>query len=281
MIDSNGKEHSISAIEAEVISLHTTNRAIDGMVNHLLLEFCSNEYGTEAHFKGIPEATLFNSRLTDFLTPDRSELCTKQESRLASTIRITQAPHFNNEGTVDGLTCACMVFKKWLEYEPTFDNVNLPSIDKVVNITMPRSFFIKNCGNILKHNDMSLNSVANNLRRLLARNGCTISAQDSYIVLDDFIEWFHNDIFIYHGCVIVQMLNDIRHAIKAYVTPEAASVTRYVYHDLLKEQIPRIIVPDEMEAEYARHCYYHLMQDTRQSAYVKQFKTPDHFTLRY
>lgn len=282
MTSADEKEHHISSIEAEVISLHTTNRAIDDMVNLQLLNFYPNEHGTEARFKEIPQATLFNSRLTDFLTCDQSPMCIKKnESRLESTIRITNSPHFNQKDTVGDLKRACATFHEWLSYEPTFEDVNLHSINKVVSLTMPRSFFIKTCGNILKHNDMSLNTVAKNLKNLLAKNSCDINAQDSYMVLDDFIEWFHYDIFIYHGCIIVQMLNDVRHAIKAYLRPEALSAPRYVYDELFKKETPRIIVSDKMKSDYTRHCYHDLMQDTQQSAYVKQFKTPDYFTLRY
>ncbi|MFW5498973.1 MULTISPECIES: hypothetical protein [unclassified Maridesulfovibrio] len=283
MINSNTKTNSISAIEKEVISLHTTNRAIDDMVNHILLDFYPNEASTEAHFKDIPQATLFNSRLTDFLTPDGSELCiNKNESRLESTIRITQSPHFNQDDTIGDLKKACEIFDGWLLQEPIFEEINLPSINQVVSLRLPRIFFIKTCGNILKHNDMSLNKVAQRLQKWFSKNDYVLSSQDSYMVLDDFLDWFHNNIFIYHGCIIAQMLNDIRHGIKAYLRPAALKSTYWVYDEYLERNTPRITIPPEMESDYSKHCYQSLMHDAaRQRANVNLFKTPDYFKLRY
>ena len=83
--------------EFEVISLHSSIKAIDGMVNFLFLSFSHNEMGTEARFKDIPHAELFNSLLTDFITPDQSELSLNMESRLDALLRVTKTPQFDQK----------------------------------------------------------------------------------------------------------------------------------------------------------------------------------------
>lgn len=126
-----------------------------------------------------------------------------------------------------------------------FEKVYFSEIDLEAHLSMSRAFFIKQCGNIVKHNEMSLSRVAEQIRKMVDNNGYTVSMHEAYMMLEDFCEWFQN-IFLYHSTTITQHLNDIRHGIKSYLLPENMKVTKVVYNEHFKKEIPRIIVPDAM-----------------------------------
>lgn len=269
-----------TAIEHEVIILYTAIKAIDNMVNHVFMTFSKNEMGTEVRFKDSPHSELFTSLLTDFITPYKCELSGVQESRLEALLRVSRHPHFNQDNTVLGLLESCDAFNEWLAFSPTFEDVYFAEIGLQANLSMARSFIIKQCGNIAKHNEMTLSRVAGRLQKMMEKNGHSVTMHEAYMMLEDYNEWFQNVIH-YHATRITQHLNDIRHAIKVYLQPENESATQWVYDETLGKETPRIVVPDTMETDFSRHCYYYLIQDVRRRAYVDQFTTPSYLTMRH
>ena len=51
--------------------------------------------------------------------------------------------------------------------------------------------------------------------------GHPVSAQQAYLAVETFFEWFHQDIFVYHSSQIGEFLNNIRWALR--VSPDGVS----------------------------------------------------------
>ena len=83
---------------------------------------------------------------------------------------------------------------------------------------------MKICGDIAKHNFLRLSQNVKRLRRALEINGHTIDEGQAYLLLPEFYEWFHTNIFAYHSSTIAEYLNNLRLGIFAYLQPEFARV---------------------------------------------------------
>ena len=59
-------------------------------------------------------------------------------------------------------------------------------------------------------------------RDLLGRANRDIDEHMSYLAIENFFEWFFDNIFLYHSSQIAEFLNNIRWAIFRYLQPEFA-----------------------------------------------------------
>ena len=75
---------------------------------------------------------------------------------------------------------------------------------------------------IAKHNLARLSTNVRHIRSLLEDSGHSINEQQGYLAVDNFFEWFHDDIFVYHSSQIAEFLNNIRWEIYDYPRPEFA-----------------------------------------------------------
>ena len=143
------------------------------------------------------------------------------------------------------------------------------------------SDFCNNAGNIAKHNLARLSTNVLHLRKLLETAGHTVSEQDAYLAVENFFEWFFNDIFIYHSSQIAEFLNNIRWAIFEYLQPEyrrswhltdkaTPDLQRYGYH-----------FPSEINEPVARAMYWNVMNRVRAKPWIHRFVVSDSFKRRY
>ena len=269
-------------IEQEVIFLKASSETIDSIVNHEMLTLSGGEEAGEALFKSATHQRLFNIILVDFLSKSAKEVTGKSNSylgalALGALAEICEKPNFNQHDSVKSLKRAVIAFKKWLEHEIKV-KVWLSSIELKTKLKVLRQEFIKICGNISKHNFSRLSKTVDDLKNILSRSAVELSDEDGLLIIDDFYERFHTDILGYHGSHLVEQLNNIRWGIQEYLEPEFKSSIVYEGGNLPKY---RYTYPNGINTEFAKNCYWELMNDVRRRPYVRRFKTYDMLKKAY
>jgi hypothetical protein len=122
-----------------------------------------------------------------------------------------------------------------------------------------------------------LQGTVRRIRSILERNGHVISEENGYLVLEDFFEWFHKDIFMYHASAIGEFLNNIRWEIWRYLQPamEAAYRVRPGPMQYTFE------APPELSGGLPRGMYYHLMSKTLRQPNFPEFTVTEILKGRY
>ncbi|MDP1947730.1 MAG: hypothetical protein Q8L77_09545 [Nitrospirota bacterium] len=266
-----------TSIEQEVIFLKASNESIGLMVNHEVIKLSEGDNGAQAIFKTSIHQRFFNIILVDFLSRSAEEVTGEKISSLEALVKICETPNFNQHNSVKSLRRAVTAFKKWLEHEIKV-KVWFPSVDLGTKVKIQRQEIIKICGDISKHTFSRLHVRARQLKSILKRNGKEVSDDDGLLLLDDFYERFHTDIFTYQGSHIVEQLNGIRWGIQEYLQPELKR--SMVYEDCTSPRY-RYTYPNGVKTEFVKHCYQTLMNDIRTTPYIKRFKTYKILTRRY
>jgi len=198
-----------SRTEREVIFLKAIWELIDSMVNYEVLKLAGVSPDAEVRFNSTTHQKYFNIILVDFLSCSDEKVIGERQSYLGALTTICQKPCFNEKQSIRGLTVATKEFVDWLEQEVQVETL-LPSIDTNVALSIKRIEFSKICGNVSKHNLSRLSVTANEVLRILKRNRINIGLKEALLVLDDFYEKFHFDVFTYHGSTLCEFLNNIR-----------------------------------------------------------------------
>lgn len=284
----------MNKIEREAIILNSAWGMIDDMVNWAMFVKPNNARPTNLMFKTRQHSRLFIILLGDFLSQIRAfksepvpfglkeAPSNARPSDLTFIFHLRQVcedPRLGEDATK--LSECIEAFADWLEDDDSVSGVNLPDIDVVTDLRVERFRYIKICGDIAKHNLARLSTNVRHLRKLLKTAGHAVSEQDAYLAIDNFFEWFAEDIFIYHSSQIAEFLNNIRWAIFEYLQPEyrrswyltdnaTPDLAIYGYH-----------IPDEITETVARAMYWDVMNRVRAKPYIKPFVISDAFKQRY
>lgn len=286
---------TFTALEQEAIILNAVMGMIDDMVNHVI--FCSlGEKTKDTNLMPQTSDTLrqFAILLRDFLSPVTSKGGKPLPFGLAkppkngkltdfTTLfyleRICKKPLIGNNSQF--LSMHVRDFIEWLETDALVSEVWLSNIQVEVNLTIKRIDFIRMGGDIGKHNFLRLGGQANKLQTILSNNGVTIDESQAYAALPDCWDWFHTHLFAYHASTIAEFLNNIRYAIRLYVSPIAESsyrVTRVIDDDFSAYTFDR---PQELSNEFAWAQYYSLLDGTRRRANFPPFSVARSLKNRY
>jgi hypothetical protein len=268
----------LSRIEQEVIILNAVKKLIDSMVNYEIMSLVGDDPDTNILFNSITHQKFFNIVLVDFLSSTDRKAPLKQTSYLGGMKDISEEPCFNVGNSIKPLREATLKFIDWLEQEVEVYNVWLPSIDKQITFSIPRIKFLKMCGNISKHNFLRSVGVSEELRKVLAENGASVTMEESLLALSDFYERFHSDIMNYHSSTIAEFLNNIRWGIYEYMQPEFRRSIVWEDGNPLKY---RFILPDAVTSQFAKECYWDLMNEVRSAPYMRKFTVTKLLKLRY
>ncbi len=266
-------------IEKEVIFLKAVTELIDSIVNYEVLDLLGNDPSSEVRFRTMTHQKYFTIILLDFLSCSDKKVLGEQKSYLGAIRAICQSPNFNKNNSIKNLAISANEFIDWLEQEIQFEKLWLPSIDTEITLTIKRTEFIKICGNISKHNFSRLSGVANELMEIFKRNDRVISFEDALLILDEFYENFHSGLLNYHGSTISEFLNNIRWGIHEYLQPEFQQ--SIVYEGNEYPQKYRYTYPKEMNNDFARNCYWDLMNEVRLKPYIKKFQVTRYLKMRY
>ncbi len=266
-----------SGIEQEVIILKAAIELIDSMVNFELMSLERNDPHSNIAFKSITHQRFFNIILVDFLSCTDKKGPIKQTSYIGGLTEIVNNPYFDENNSVNDLKVATQEFKDWIEQKVEVD-VWLPSIGKDTKLDISRFNFLKMAGDISKHNYLRAIGVAEELKEILSKSGITVDINEALLAFAEFYERFHTDILNYHSSTIAEFLNNIRWGIYDYLRPEFnKSIVREggdppKYH---------YIYPKEIQSEFAKACYWDLMNEVRSKPYMKKFKVTKWLKLRY
>ena len=284
----------MNEIERESIILNSAWKMIDDMVNWAM--FVKNDHAepTNFMFKTEQHAQLFIVLLRDFLSEVHAfkgapvPLGLKKVPSNARPSDLTFIFHLRQVRDdprlgVDATDLGNRIetFADWLEGDFVAPGVNLPDIDVIANLRVKRYRYITMCGDIAKHNVARLSTNVLHLRTLLRTAGHTVSEQDAYLAVENFFEWFFDDIFIYHSSQIAEFLNNIRWAIFEYLQPEyrrswhltdkaTPDLQRYGYH-----------FPSELTEPVARAMYWNVMNRVRAKPWIHRFVVSDFCKRRY
>lgn len=284
----------MNEVEQECIILNSVWQMVDDMVNWAMFVKHDRTEPTNMMFETSQHSRLFVILLGDFLSQLRafkgqpiplglrappSNARPSDLTFLYYMMQVCANPQFAPQAS--NLQTCTETFATWLEEEFVASGVNLHAINVVADIRVPRYRYIKICGDIAKHNLARLSTNVAHIRRLLDASGHPVSEQDAYLAVDNFFEWFHADIFIYHSSQIAEFLNNIRWAIFDYLQPEYTrswhrpagadlDSLRYAYY-----------YPPGCDEPLARAMYWNLMNRVRGKPWVHRFVVHESFKQRY
>jgi hypothetical protein len=271
--------------EQECIILNLVWEMIDGMVSWAMFEKHDRTEPTNMVFKGSQHSRLFIILLGDFLSqlkafdgqPIPLGLNAAPSNARPSDLtflyylrQICAKPKLGSD--VSDLSALTEAFATWLEGDFLAPGVNLHAINVDTDLRLPRYRYIKICGDIAKHNVARLATNVRHIRALLEESGHPVSEQDGYLAVENFYEWFHEDIFTCHSSQIAEFLNNIRWAIFDYLKPEfARSTSGCTMYD----------IPRNCTEPVARAMYWDLMNRVRAEPWMHRFVVADSFKRRY
>ena len=273
--------------EQEVIVLKAAWEMIHEMVNFEIFEKLNRVKNTNLMFKTATHQRVFNVLLVDFLSQPRNwpfdlpsppHNAAKSERCILFLLkRICDEPQLNRDGG-DLLRTPLDAFQQWLETECVVEKVYLPSIEVESDIRVRRMAFIKICGNIAKHNFTRLSVNVDEICEILKANEVAIDTENGYLVLSEFHEWFHDNIFSYHSSAIAEFLNNIRWGIYNYLRPE---FVRSFTKDGPNSLGYRFQFPPDCNGPAARSMYWDLMNAVRSEPFMPRFEVTEYLKMRY
>lgn len=267
----------LSDFEEEVILLKATKELIDTMVNFEVFELIGSDSDSQISFKSATHQKFFNIILTDFLSQTDDRAFGKKTSFLGGIKSICEKPCFEVNNSISALSKAGNEFSDWLEQEIEVA-AWLPSIGSDTTLKLSRIDFLKMCGDISKHNFLRSAGSALKLQGILEKSDVSVTLDDALLVLGEFYEKFHTDIFNYHGSTLAEFLNNIRWGIYEYLQPE---FRRSIVWEGGDPPRYRYTYPQKVKAGIAKECYWELMNEVRNEPYMRRFKVTKLLKIRY
>jgi hypothetical protein len=276
---------SYSDVEQEIIVLNAVWDHIDDMANYEI--FAKTEKTTDVWLypNTAGHARLFNILLLDFLTSPNARSFDLHEpaegapeidrSYLYYLHRICAVPKFGPAADLQGPVDA---MREWLCAECVVKDVWFPSIEVKTDIKMPRLSFVKICGNISKHNFASLSRDSKLIAKILAENGVNIDDEQRFLVIPDFYDWFHRNIFSYHIGTIAEHLNNIRWGMFDYLNEEWMKSYRRDANDPIRYSYT---YPADCTHALPRWMYWDLMNRVRGRPWMPRFSITDSLKKLY
>ena len=193
--------------------------------------------------------------------------------------QVCRQPKLGNDASM--LHEAVESFADWLEGEFVAPGVNLHNINVVADIQVARYRYLKMCGDMAKHNLARLATNIGHLRKLLEKAGKPVAEDDAYLAVENFVDWFHDDIFVYHSSVIAEFLNNIRLAIFEYLTPEFCRSWHLTDNATREFPVYGYHVPVDITESIARAMYWDVMNRVRAKPWMHRFTISDAFKTSY
>ena len=114
---------------------------------------------------------------------------------------------------------------------------------------------------------------------IFKRNEITLKNENALLILDEFYEWFHKDIFTYHSSAIAEFLNNIRWGIYEYLQPEFQQSIVFENDEHLRRY--HYTYPNDVNNSFAKSCYWDLMNEVRSEPYMNKFQVTRYLKMRY
>jgi hypothetical protein len=280
-------DSSYTEIEKEVIILKAVWELINEMVNNEMFMSTTEARDVSLSPRTMTHQRLFNVLLVDFLStfdatafdltkpPDGSPRSDK--TYLYYLRRIAERPQLNPHGA-GFISSPTEAFRQWLEGECFIEKVWFPSIGVESDLHVKRIKFLCICGNIAKHSFTALSRISKDIAAILKDNGVVLNREQRYLVIQEFHEWFHDNVLGYHISAIAEFLNNIRWGIYEYLRPEfVRSFSRDQHHPLKCG----FRFPVGVSRDLAKVMYWDLMNAVRSEPYVPRFEVTKYLKMRY
>ena len=286
----------MNATEQEAIILNSAWKMIDKMVNYSFFEFIDPSKQTNLLFQAREHQMLFIILLGDFLSQvraDRNEsvdlglrkVPNSQSARHSDLTflfylrQVCESPKLGADSSKLGKQVEA--FADWLEVEFTAEDVYFNDIDLQTNLRITRYQYITMCGNIAKHDLVRLSRNVDKIKRLIKNENRNIDYQTAYLAVENFFDYFFENIFNYHSSEIAEFLNNIRWEIFHYLEPEYKRA--YPLTGNVTSGFPayNCRVPKTISRPIAVAMYRDLMNRVGQEPGVIRFVVPEILKCRY
>lgn len=274
--------HSYSPETKEVIALSVSLDALERMVNHSLFEFLPLSDGSdqvEARFKDAPHLQLFYIRLLDFaLEGGSKELFGEKISCLDLLKNIGNNPKLSTSESARDLSICVTELRDWLE-TVIHPNLWLAEMDINVRLSVTRLQLLKITGNQAKHNLGRLTGVAAQVRESLKAHGHEVAPEAAPFALEGFREHLEQNLFIYYGSWLAELINNLTWAIYRYILPiynqqviflDGPHSGSYRYKPLMQTDLSS---PDQA-------WLYRLLNEARHPPAIERFRAPSYLKQR-
>ncbi len=239
-----------------------------------MLEFLESVKHTETRFPTAPHQKLFYILLTDFLSRNTdTSLMQSDISCMEQLGEVISLPLLEINESTTHLRNAHKVFSEWLQHEID-TNIWASSLDMELPLHLTRQQVIYFAGNMSKHHFGHLTVVRKKINTLL--DNADRPRHDLIPALENIYGDLHDNILNYHGSAIAEMLNNIRWGIHDYLLPEFNRACRKI-DDIYYE----FDVPKGIKTDFARSCYWELMNSVRSKPYISKFTINEILKLRY
>lgn len=259
----------------EAIGLSVAFDALRDLVNRLLMEFlplASYPGEMQVRFKSTPHRDLFYIRLLDFVHEGGSkELLGEKMSCLEVLEKAGAHPQLSDPGSALELASAAADLRSWL-HEVIHPKFWLGSINVHARLSVTRLQLLKIAGNQAKHNLARLTGVSQQVQTLLAVHGHHVPLAQIPFALDDFREHLGENVFIYYGSWLAELINNVTWALYRYVEP--VYHRHVVYEDGALPGMYQFIPLPGVDPNSPEHWWFHrLLNEARRQPYIPRFKT--------
>jgi len=259
----------------EAIGLCIAAEALGDIVNHALLDFTpvnTRPGEMEVRFKSRAHRDLFLIRVLDFVhEKGASTLLGDKISCLGVLERAAAEQVLSPGAAADELASAAREARVWLE-QPIRPKFWLGNIDADVRLNVTRLQLLRISGNQAKHNLARLTFVSRDLHALLAEHGYDVPIEKIPFALDDLREHLSENLFLYYGGWIAELMNNLAWAIHRYITPLYCRSYRSLDGEM--EGMYRFEPPHGVEPNTVEHAWFHnLMNYARRNPHVQPFRT--------
>ncbi len=240
---------------------------INDMVNFSIVDLQGKDPRCNVMFHDENGQKLFYILLTDFLSETDKNGLIDKTTFLNGLLKISANPQFSIRSSEKELVNYTEDFIKWVGEEKKY-NIWMPSLEKNVTIFISRIDAIKICGNLTKHNDLRVFGIIKKFKEIMNKSDFVITEKECIAALKDFCNMFQNNVLGYLSSYICEFLNNIRWGIHRYLQPE---FNRSYYK--LDPDLPNYNykIPEMIKCEYARYCYWELMNILRRKPIMKKF----------
>lgn len=267
----------LNKMEQEVVYLSAVNELLRSMVNYELITLGGEGDRQSIQFKTMTHQQFFFIVLVDFLSMTDEKALVPPMPYLRALSSIAEAPCFEKNGSVLDLRKAVDAFTKWLRVEIAVE-LWLPSIILEVEIRVSRYLVLKIVGNLSKHNSLRSVGVAEELQRLISKAGPAVELYQAMLVQEEIYDILHDDVCAYHASTIAEFLTTLSWGIQNYLTPE---YSRSFIPDIDGSSLYGFQYPAVLEHQYAKICYWNLMNQVRLAPIFKPFTVMENLKGRY
>lgn len=268
----------------EVIGLSIAYEALKSMLNRSMLDILHLSDGSgevEVRFKSATHRDLFYIRLLDFAHEGGSKRLlgtSKNMSCLEILETVGSAPRLSTQKSAEDLARSAAKLRNWLDHTVQ-PKLWLGEINVSARLSVTRLQLLKISGNQAKHNVSRLTGVCTQVQELLAINGYDVPFELIPFALEDLRAHLGDNMFIYYGSWLAELLNELTWALYHYVRPiyerqivyEEGPLPGYYHYQPLAGVDPR---------SPAHSWLYRLLNEARNMPSIPSFRASHYLKQR-